>query len=70
MYTSFVDTVLQYLEGQSAKTGLGDLTKAISKIGGGGAHPQNCERDLIRLLDLPLDSQLSCNIFSGACAES
>ena len=39
---------IRNLEVWSAKTCLGALTKAISKIGGGGAPPQNCERALIR----------------------
>jgi hypothetical protein len=32
------------------------LTKKIACIGKSGAYPGNCERDLYRVLDLPLES--------------
>ena len=31
------------------------LTHAISKIGCSGKYPANCERDLFKLLDLPVE---------------
>ena len=33
------------------------LTKRIAATGSYGRHPQNCERDLHRVLDLPLDAR-------------
>ena len=30
------------------------LQVALARIGGAGKYPQNCERDLMRILDLPL----------------
>ena len=36
-----------------------DLTKRISTIGASGRHPQNCERDLFRILELALDLGLN-----------
>ena len=35
---------------------LGALTKKIAKAGGQGKHPQNIERDLMRALELPIDT--------------
>ena len=32
-----------------------DTTKAIARIGTSGRHPWNCERDLFRLLSLPVE---------------
>lgn len=32
------------------------LTKKLARIGGAGAFPQNAERDLFRILELPIDS--------------
>ena len=32
------------------------MTRSLARIGNGGKQPQNCERDLFRLLDLPIDA--------------
>ena len=35
-----------------------ELTKRFAKIGTSGRNPQNCERDLFRLINLPVESWL------------
>ena len=35
-----------------------ELTKKIARIGTSGRHPANCERDLVRALQLPLATRL------------
>ena len=34
-----------------------NITRSIAKIGNWGKHPGNCERDLFRILTLPVESQ-------------
>lgn len=43
---------------QESKGNCSGLTKRIAGIGKGGAYPGNCERDLYRVLDLPLEPYL------------
>ena len=33
-----------------------DVTKRLARLGASGRYPGNCERDLWRALELPLDS--------------
>ena len=37
----------------------GELTKRIARTGGQGKHPQNIERDIMRILELPLVTGMS-----------
>ena len=50
--------ILQYAQ-QESKNGCSLLTRKIASIGTFGAYPGNCERDLFRALDLPLEPRFS-----------
>ena len=41
---------------QESKNHCSTLTRRIAGIGSKGAYPGNCERDLFRVLNLPLET--------------
>ena len=43
------------------------LTKQIAKIGTNGKYPNNCERDLFRVLDLPIATGLTKSLMFLFC---
>ena len=45
-----------------------ELTKRFAKIGTSGRNPQNCEGDLFRLINLPVESWLCICVFFFHCS--
>ena len=50
----FLERKHQKYQAKESQGHCSDLTKRIAKTGTSGKHPQNCERDLMTVLDLPV----------------